>query len=325
MHCGGFGAGPVSQNHKRKTQICNDAARGGLLSVPPMIPQAHLFSILLGVAAAGTDSRAAATSAAASGWTDWQAGPEIFPARWREAPFLAAAQPAPDAERARARRLVERAIAKYPPAMISNTLHRVYILGSLTFFGDHAYSGTASADDVYLVVGSEADGYSDRFVESRFHAEYSTLLLNRYLKHFNQAAWQRVNPRCFRYAGGNSWDRLSGKDGGNVAIDEGKTSLEPSMAAGDLKAGFLTEYSRSGIENDFNEYAAALFMNEPSFRSLARAYSGVAAKRRLAIRFYRAIDPALTERYFDSIRPPPAPGTEGEHRDASAERKEERP
>lgn len=233
----------------------------------------------------------------------WEADEAIFPDGWTRPPFLGQAAPINAAEKPRAERLIKRELAKYPAGLLEKVLQNVYLLDELTFFETQQFSGTASARDVYLVVRSERQGYTDHFVAARFHAEFSTLLLNRYLKQFDQEAWQAVHPEDFAYLGCNSWDGLQAKDGGSVAIDEGAASIAPSKRAEDLELGFLTEYSRSSVENDFNEYAAALFLNQPEFRELARRYAGVAGKRALAIRFYNALDPALTPEYFDQLEP----------------------
>jgi len=217
----------------------------------------------------------------------FSAGPEIFPDAWKASPFFGKTEPADPPNQQRAAAAVMKAIKKYPEALIARTLKHVYIVGAMTFFNDTPYSGTASSSDVYLAVQRESKGYSARFIEARFHAEYSTLLLNLHLKNLDQAAWNKVNPPDFKYIGGNSWNMLHGRDGGAAAIANGKSSL---LRAGptDLESGFLTEYSKSSLENDFNEYAAAIYLDEPEFAELAAKYPGVAKKRDIAKQFYAA-------------------------------------
>lgn len=231
----------------------------------------------------------------------WEAHSEIFPERWTTEPFNIKAKPIHNLQRTRAVAAVSRAIEKYPDTLIRNTLQRVYVVGELTLYNNQHFAGTASNTAVYLVVQSEKAGYTDRFVESTFHREYSTLLLNLYLKHLDQSAWNQINPRVFRYAGANSWDHPQGQDGGAKSIDEGKASLSLAPSE-DLKYGFLTEYSKSSLENDFNEYAAALFLNEPRFGKLTEEHPAVANKRDLAVRFYSLLDPKLTPAYFKKLR-----------------------
>ena len=231
----------------------------------------------------------------------WDADATIFPDEWRAEPFFAAAKPIDPSQQARARALVTRAIQRYPGSLITNTLLRVYVVGELTFFKNIPFGGTASDKAVYLAVQPESAGFTDRFITETFHREYSTLLLNLYLKHLDQSAWNAVNANGFRYLGANSWERAKGKDGGAKAIESGAKSLSPQAGGEYLNEGFLSEYSKSSLENDFNEYAAALFMNEAEFQERVAKYPVVRKKRDLALRFYSAIAPELT---FDS----PAPG-----------------
>lgn len=228
-----------------------------------------------------------------------EAHSEIFPGDWTKNPFNARATPILESQRTRALAAVSRAMEKYPETLIRKTLHRVYVLGELTFYKNTHFSGTASNTSLYIVVQSEKAGYTDRFIEATFHREYSTLLLNRYLKYLDQSAWHEMNPTDFRYAGPNSWDYPEGQDGGAMAIDVGKSSLSLESRPEYLNYGFLTEYSKSSLENDFNEYATALFLNDPQFQKLAQEYPAIAKKRDLAIRFYSLVDPNLIPAYFE--------------------------
>ena len=228
-----------------------------------------------------------------------EAHSEIFPEDWTKDPFNARAMPILESQRTRALAAVNRAMDKYPETLVRKTLQRVYLLGELTFYENTHFSGTASNTSLYIVVQPEKEGYTDGFVEATFHREYSTLLLNRYLKYLDQSAWHEVNPPDFQYSGPNSWDYPKGQDGGAMAIEEGKSSLSLELRSEYLNYGFLTEYSKSSLENDFNEYATALFLNDPQFQKLAQEYPAIAKKRDLAIRFYSSIDPNLTPAYFE--------------------------
>ena len=232
----------------------------------------------------------------------WAAGPEIFPGFWCEKPFLAQAEELPFARRKRAREIIERGMAKYPESVLKRYLKKVYLVSDLTFYGYQKFSGTASGDSVYVVVGTRVMGYSDEFIEAVFHKEFSSLLLNWYPRRLDKAAWKEINPTEFRYLGESSWDRPKGKDGGAKAIDRGETSQSVSKNRRDLAAGFLSQYSKSSLENDFNEYAGALFMNDPDVSQLAKRYLGVARKQAQVIRFYASISPLMNSKFFEELR-----------------------
>ena len=228
----------------------------------------------------------------------WRSDSAIFPEHWTRAPFHARAAPVEEAQKERARRQIRKALAKYPPELVERTLRQVFVLGRMSFYDGVEYSGTASQHTLYLVIRDPAEGFSEEFIESNFHHEYSTLLLNRHLDNFDQDAWQSANPEGFRYLGGNSWSAAQGKDGGALAIEQGRISLERA-GRDTLRQGFLSEYSMSSIENDFNLYAAALFVDGPELARLAERYPAIARKREIAIRFYSALHPALDKHYFN--------------------------
>ena len=238
----------------------------------------------------------------------WSSGPEIFPPGWLTAPFYQAARPIDPSRKDRARAIVRRALQKYPASLVAGTIAkgRIYILGEMKVYRSLQFAGTASHKAVYLVVRDKSQGYTDKFIESTFHQEYSTLLMNRYLKHLDRKAWGAVNPEGFAYLGPNSWDRVRGKDGGARAITKTGGAKLLSTDAARLKQGFLVRYSMSSLENDVNGYAAALFANDRSFWTNVEKYPAVRKKALLAIEFYHRIDPAFTREYFQALPRRPA-------------------
>jgi hypothetical protein len=230
-------------------------------------------------------------------------GPESFPRSWRIAPFHQTASPIDPSQKDRARRLIAISLGKYPAALIKATLREgsIYALGELKVYRRMQFSGTASDKAVYVVVQDKSKGYSDKFIESVFHQEYSTLLMNRYLKHLDMKAWKAINPKGFEYLGPNSWDRIRARDGGAKAIDsKGKTNLLATNKTL-LAHGFLVKYSTSSLENDVNGYVAALFANEPSFWANVDKHQTVRKKTDLTIKFYNRLNPVFTEKYFRNI------------------------
>jgi len=233
----------------------------------------------------------------------WSAGEEIFPPSWLRAPFYQKARPIDAAQKARARAIVMRELGKYPKSVVSKTIRRIYILGEMLVYRSLRFAGTASHECVYIVVRDRSLGYTDDFVESVFHQEYSTLLLNRHLMYFDQKSWKAVNPEGFAYLGPNSWDRVRGKDGGARAMTKAKGSVLLSSDPARVRQGFLSRYAMSSIENDFNAYAAALFRNDTGFWKHVEKHAAVKKKAELAIEFYHKIDPTFTREYFRKLPP----------------------
>lgn len=236
----------------------------------------------------------------------FDADSSIFPELWRREPFYADAEPIAESQKLRARRIVAQALERYPAELLERTLQQVYLVGSLHFYEPterQHFGGTAHSWAVYLVVKPESEGYSDDYLATTFHREFSTTLLNRHLDRVDFDAWGQANGKDFQYLGGSSWERndVRGKEGGARAIDRKATSLSLSEDKGDLERGFLTDYSKSSIENDFNEYAARLFRGQSRLWQLAGQHPAAAKKRDLTIAFYRSLHPALDASYFRQL------------------------
>lgn len=233
----------------------------------------------------------------------WSSGPKIFPPSWLEAPFYQTSAPIDPSCKERARAIIRRALQKYPAALIARTIAngRIYVLGELKVYRSMQFAGTASHEAIYIVVRDASEGYTDEFIESAFHQEYSTLLMNRYLKRLDMKAWRAVNPKDFAYLGPNSWDRTKGKDGGAQAITKARGGKLMSIDDDRLKEGFLVRYSTSSLENDVNGYAAALFCGGGDFWDNVKKYPAVRKKTDLAIEFYHRLDPAFTQGYFRGL------------------------
>jgi hypothetical protein len=207
-----------------------------------------------------------------------------------DAPFFAYAEPIETAQKKRAEKIILPELEKYPDQIIAKNLRTIHILGKLQFFQTIEYGGTASSDALYLVVKKE---YDDTFIASSVHHEFSSVLLNKYLDRFDQDKWTSPHPPEFTYLGVNSWDGEQGKDGGARAIAEGRSSLKLETGPEYLKYGFLSEYSKSSLENDFNLYAAMVFTDNKQFKELLSKYPAIKLKYELLLEFYRSIDPAI--------------------------------
>lgn len=232
----------------------------------------------------------------------WSADAEIFPPRWTKAPYFATAKPIDEPLKKRAEAIVVRAMGKYPPQMLKKSIRRVYVVGELSFYKRQRWAGTSSADAIYIVVLPARRGYTDAFVEGTIHHEFSSVLANRYRRQFPQKEWLAANPANFRYLGSSSWERKQGQEGGAKAIDKGEKSTRLSARPDLLKQGFLTPYSRSSLENDFNVIAAHLWTNDTGFWKAVAKYPAIRKKCDLAIQFYGRVDSRLTKTFFRQLK-----------------------
>lgn len=239
---------------------------------------------------AGTLNAAPVPSATDRGSTPilTSSDPAIFPVSWRAAPINASGEALPADRVEQVSRVLRGAMAKYPEGVLRTHLRAVYALAQLRY-NDILTSGTNSRDCVYLKIGEPAQGFTDAHIERTFHAEFSSILLRNRAKDFDAGAWQAANPPGFTYLG-------SGVD----AVKQRRAGL--AMRAELHEQGFLNEYAKSTMENDFNGIAAMLFRGESSLWETAEKFPRIRAKLELSIRFYQTLDPSLNESYFRSLQ-----------------------
>lgn len=213
--------------------------------------------------------------------------PAIFPESWQKAPLLASGEALPEEQFDRVRRILGRALAKYPPQVLQEDLKTVFVLAELRYSGVIT-SGTNSRTSLYLKIGDEKKGFTDAHIEGVFHAEFSSILLRKHARHFDPAAWQAVNPPGFAYLG-NGVDAVKQKKAG--------LTLREEMH----QAGFLVEYAQSTLENDLNGIAKMLFNGESALWEIAARFPKIRRKLDLTLAFYQKIDPAFTETFFRKL------------------------
>ena len=212
-------------------------------------------------------------------------GSDLFPESWRDAPIRATGQALDDSQFERVSIILKRGFSKYPEEFLKEHLKKVYVLSALRYSGVSA-AGTNSRTAVYLKVGEVNDGFTDTFVEDTFHAELSSILLRNRAMVFDAEAWHKLNPDDFEYS--------------NVlgvgAIKAGKASLQSNKNLHAL--GFRNQYAQSSLENDFNDYAGALFTGDKMLWELAETHAAIRGKLTLTIAFYHRLDPSWTEEMF---------------------------
>ena len=215
---------------------------------------------------------------------------DIFPGDWYDPEINAKAESLSESEIERSRSIIISALDKYPIEVLKDDLKSVYILESMNFFGVD-YGGTNSETSVYVTNSGEDMGYSDIYIEESFHHEFSSVLLRKYKRLFDESGWRQINPDGFEY-----FDEVTGGAG---AIREGKDSKEFDPESHEM--GFLYEYAGSTSENDFNSFAENIFMGDESFFKTVEGYEKLKAKLDLIIRFYNTINPRFTIEYFKEV------------------------
>lgn len=207
-----------------------------------------------------------------------------FPSEWKNEEIDAYGVKLDPSEIARSKKVIQKALSKYPKEVLENHLERISILKSIRFFGVD-YGGTNMDKVVYLANSGKENGYTDAFIEKTFHHEFSSVLLLNYPQYFEEKKWTVFNGFDYFDASGGVNAIKNGTDGLN--FDEKF-----------LEAGFLFEYGASSMENDLNSFAENIFCQSDEFRNLLKKYPRINYKYKLMIDFYSKINPAFTESWF---------------------------
>ncbi len=209
---------------------------------------------------------------------DFTAQKQIFPEEWQ--PYVTKLEPPSRTHKNNAVKDLTQAAAKYFDGSLDG-VSSVHVVGKMQF-GNLNYGGTYHQDKIYIA----ADGKNE--VEKTFHHELSSLLLKSHADKFDKASWLAANPPGFRYEGGSA-----------AAVSSGENGLD--FEAERHQMGFLSDYSTSSLEDDFNMYAENLFAGGDDFWRVADTYPEVKAKTDLIVDFYQTIDPRYTESYFRNL------------------------
>ena len=211
----------------------------------------------------------------------------IFPKSWLTPRINASAELVDASYQQSCRDIVAKALTSYPVSVVSANLKHVYVLGRLAYFNNYT-GGSNSKCDVYVV---RNERISDALFENNFHAEFSSILLRNFPQHLDATAWQAINPNGFKYRGT-----------GSQAVTNGQASVRLSDSL--HEEGFLNEYGKASIEEDFNSYAARLFTGDPKLWRAVEKFPKVQAKTDLAISFYGKLDASFTKDFFLTRRQP---------------------
>lgn len=212
---------------------------------------------------------------------------ETFPESWKTESINAQGIDLDTAEIKRSYELVKKAFAKYPETVLKNNLRAIYVLKSITFYGQ-PFGGTNSNDVLYIANKGKQSAYSDDYIEQTIHHEFSSILLRNFPDYFQKEKWL-------------SYNKVGYGDGGVAALKSGSSSqvLDTALHA----RGFLHQYANSDMENDFNSFAENIFLPEMEFYNVADAYAPIAGKLELIIAFYNELDAQFSRKYFKKIKP----------------------
>ncbi|GEB71801.1 hypothetical protein [Pseudoalteromonas carrageenovora] len=177
---------------------------------------------------------------------------------------------------------IESALRVYPEGFISEVIDTIYIAGSITIEGAAA-GGTYGSRWIALSNVAQWNGTKANYENAHrgVHHELSSLIFNN--SPFSVMTWQSLLSRDWKPAKSN-FEALT------------KDELAP-----DYSAGFLSDYGKTSMGNDFNTYAEFAFAEPEKLRELAATYPVIANKLSVFITAYTQIFPEYQqgfEEYF---------------------------
>lgn len=196
----------------------------------------------------------------------------FFPENWLQAPISAKGSQMLADEVTRLVPIIHRFLGVYPARVVKDNLESIYLLERLEIYGKD-YGATNGRSSLYVRSEGKENGYGDLFLLGQLHHEFSSILKRNHP--FPLSQWKQVNPAAFRYL-----------DDEKAALDWDDPYVQDEKL---LRAGFVTRYATSSLENDFNVVAKWLFTRDVELRKLATQYPRIAAKRQLAISFYKTV------------------------------------
>lgn len=210
-----------------------------------------------------------------------------LPDVWRTPTIKGRLIPLDLGEVSRSRAVVAQAISLYPQNVLDENLNSVYVVKELWFYGVK-FGGTNSRSSVYIANRGINQGFTDDYLASTFHHEFSSILLRNHYQLFEEGLWLSANKPGDQY-----------RKTGTQSLIEG--TADTRFRGKYHMSGFLNQYGTSSLEEDFNTYAEALFCGGPRFWHIVDNYPRVAAKKDVVVAFYQALHPQFTEDFFRSL------------------------
>lgn len=178
---------------------------------------------------------------------------------------------------------VRSALSVYPPELVRQQLGAIFLTGELETQGIKI-GGTYLHDWIYVSGAGLRGFWAENLVALSVHHEFSSLLFHN--SEFPDFAWRSVNDTSFTY--------LEDPDAVLQAADKRRDAAEADQWH---RAGFVSDYGMSSLENDLNTFAELAFGSPAELVELAQRYPKVGAKLSLLVDFYQGLTPQIGD-YF---------------------------
>ena len=205
------------------------------------------------------------------------APPTYFPPEWQQPALALSAAEIDVAEATRLLPIIRQFLETHPEPVVRADLENIYLLRALSFKGK-PYGGTHQGKSIYVVCDGEQNRYDDAFMLRRLHSEFSSLLVVHHT--FPTNSWIRFNPQGFTYSGT-----------GFEMVDNPSRYDSTERSCSD---GFLINYCRSSVQNDFNILSAWLFTKRGELDTLSQQHARLRQKQNIAEQFYSSLSGQYT-------------------------------
>ena len=187
------------------------------------------------------------------------------------------------------KQVIQDALDKYPPGFLRKQVQGIYLVRNLTDEGVNI-GGTAIDRSVYINVPSrELRSAEDRaWTERSVHHELGHALMANGRVALDRRAWASTNVSGFRY----------GQGGLKYILHQPC----PEPVSDDLlDSGFVSDYSRASLDEDFAEVVSVMFTADDDAWKLVLSKPRLRAKMLVAARFLQSLDPRLSWEYFENL------------------------
>ncbi|MBL9115869.1 MAG: hypothetical protein JNJ83_12755 [Verrucomicrobiaceae bacterium] len=162
---------------------------------------------------------------------------------------------------------IARALGKYPVSLIKSQLEEICLFEWLSNQGV-PMGGTYEKRTIFLAAGVMVN---DKGLEKTFHHEFSSLFLNSYGDEAFRKNWEKVNEGQ-RYMGADA----------RIDVLAARPEHLPNATSEALNAeGFIMNYSKSTLENDFNTLAGEVMTEPKRFATLMSKHKRLRQKYEL--------------------------------------------
>ncbi|MCK5675552.1 MAG: hypothetical protein KAH99_00895 [Verrucomicrobia bacterium] len=203
----------------------------------------------------------------------YQYNPNLFfPPEWQIPSLALSASEIEVGEVVRLIPIIQQFLATHPISVVRTDLEHIYLLRELSFRGKR-YGGTHKDKSIYIICNGTDNRYNTEFMLCRLHSEFSSILLEHHP--FPTDAWTQLNPEGFTYSGN-----------GFEVVDNPSCYDSTDRSCSE---GFLLNYCRSSLENDFNMISSWLFTKKSELDAISQQHRKIQQKQAMAEQFYISV------------------------------------